>query len=119
MSLQKRPLSGMTVVGTQAAVPRAVPVAPALPATIHTLDTTAPYLDQVTLFVHNNDAGAQDVSVIVAGSPAIVVAVPANTTRTVFLDQPFYGVQGQPAQSDITVQAVGGAGMVAWGHFTR
>lgn len=119
MSLQKRPLSGMTVVGTQAAVPKAVPVAPALPAVIHALDTTAPYLDQVTLFVHNNDVGAQSVSIVVAGAPAVVVSIPANTTLSMLLEQPFYGVQGSPAQSEITVQALGGAGMVAWGYFTR
>jgi len=119
MSLQKRPLSGMTVPGTNAAVPRTVPVAPAQPFIIHQLDTTAPFLDTVTLFVHNNDAGTQIVSVVVGSAPAINVDIGANDTRAIFLEQPFYGVQGQPTQSEITVQAQGGAGMVAWGHFTR
>jgi hypothetical protein len=118
MSLQKRPLSGMTVV-SGAAVPIAVPVAPAAPVVIHQLDTTAPYLDQVTLTVVNNDAAVQAVRVVVAGAPAFDVEVPAQGSRTVLFDQPFYGVQGAPAASQITVQALGGAGMVAFGYFTR
>lgn len=119
MSLQKRPLSGMTVTGTNAAVPRAVPVAPAVPFAIHELDTTAPFLDQVSLFVTNNDGGAQTVSVVVGSGPALLLEVQPNETLQIFDAQPFYGVQGQPAQSQITVQALGGVGMTAFGSFTR
>lgn len=118
MAQQHRPLTGM-VQATGIAAPVAVPVGPAV--IIHHIDASSPtnFLDQVTLLVQNNDAAAQTVRVVVANGPPIDVAVGANSTRTIFVDQPFFGQAGQPTNSTITVQALGGAGMVAWGFFTR
>lgn len=119
MSLQPRPLTGMFNAATQVATPVLIGVAPAAATAIHELDSTLPYLDQVTLFVSNNDAASQDVVVRVAGSPAMTVSIPAKTTRQIFDKQPFYGQQGSSAGSLITLQAQGGAGMLAFGSFTR
>lgn len=122
MTQQHRPLTGMVNAATGIAAPLAVPVAPANPVVIHQIDATnnpTNFLDEVTLVVQNNDAGAQSVSVIVSGGPAIVRTIPANSVSTIFFEQPFFGQAGQPANCTITVQALAGAGMVAWGFFTR
>ena len=118
MTQQHRPLTGM--VGQNGiAAPVAVLAGP--PTLIHQLDASSPtnFLDEVSLFVVNNDVATQNVSVVVANGPALVLSVPANSTRAIFSEQPFFGQPGQAANSQITVQALGGVGMVAYGFFTR
>jgi len=110
----------MLNLATNTYAPVLVGIAPAAPTVIHELDSTLPYLDQVSLFLANSDAAAATVIVTVANGAPFAVNVPARSVLQVLDDQPFYGRQGQPSGSQITVQVTGGAGSVAaFGYFTR
>ncbi|MGL4255613.1 MAG: hypothetical protein ACRCSL_04710 [Microbacterium sp.] len=123
MSQQHRPLTGMTLAGSPATPPVVVPSN--APIVIHQIDASSPtnFLDEVTLFVANTDPNTdQTVRIVVAGGPNIDIVVPQGSVRAIFSEQPFFGVPGQAAQSQITLQNVTaqpGDPMIAWGFFTR
>jgi hypothetical protein len=113
----------MVLANSVATPPVAVPTA--TPLVIHQIDASSPtnFLDEVTIYVVNTDVGIpQTVRVTVAGGPSIDFLVLAGETRQIFLEQPFFGVPGQAAASQITLQNVTlqpGASLFAWGFFTR
>ena len=122
MTQQKRPLTGMTLPNSVATPPVAVPIGNEY--LIHQVDASSPttYLDHVTLFLRNTDVTDAFVSVRVCGSPPIIVAVPASSEVKVFSEQPFYGVPGQPTQSQILLTNLAqspGNPVFAWGWFHR
>jgi heme A synthase len=109
--IQKRPIGG----GTGA------PIAIAIAGTVvHTLDASAvknggPYMDEVTLFLHNITAFAAVATVAVTGGSSILVTVAARSILLVLDEEP-YRLSG----GTITVSGGGqGSDFVAWGWFTR
>lgn len=120
MSLQHRPLSGMTL-ATGATPPLLVPTN--APAVVHQVDATANptnFLDQVTLFLLNAGAAAQTISLNVMGV-TMAVNVPAGEIVRVFADQALYGVRGVGGASQITAQNTSAQpeNVFAYGYFTR
>lgn len=123
MGQQHRPLTGMTLTGSVATPPVVIPNSAYV---IHQVDASNPtnFLDIVTLFLRNTDAVVPaTVDVIVCGGTAMTVTVPVSSGTTVFLEQPFFGVPGQAAQSQITLNNTtanpGDGDVFAYGYFTR
>ena len=119
---QKRPLSGAQF------GPAAVPTGDA-GLIIHRISSLpenagGPQIDQITLYVHNSSiTDPAEVTVFVQNQAPVVLAVPANSTRAVFAEQPFlYNAQApQPGVVGVT-ETTGGEPtglIVAWGSFTR
>lgn len=123
MSLQHRPLTGMQVTPTANGATPPLLVPTAAPTVIHQVDATQSptnFLDQVTLFLLNAGAADQSITMVVMGV-SMVVTVPAGEIVRVFADQPFYGVAGNTAASQITVRNTTGQpeNVFAYGFFTR
>lgn len=123
MAQQKRPLTGMILANS----PATPPVVIGTPYVIHQVDASSPtnFLDNVTLFLRNTDATtAATITVTVCGGTAMPVLVPVNSAVAVFVEQPIFGVPGQPTQSQIvlnntTVYEQEANPVFAFGHFTR
>lgn len=115
---QFRPLSGMVVSGV--AAPRALGAANSV---IHQLDTLptqqgGPYVDVVTLFVHNPTDAGVDLVLTVAGGAAVTQTIASKAQASLVLD--CTPCQAAPNTTGAASQILGlGNGLVFWGSFSR
>lgn len=123
-------------------IPLPVPLSPAAPSTIHTLDaattindgTGRPYMDVLSLYLQNSEATNPAIVDVVFNPPGgapvtLSVSVPAGEVVRVFDETAFGGIPlGSLANpplggASITVQLQAGVnlsvGATAWGWFTR
>lgn len=119
MSVQRRPLTGMVLVGSSA--PRAVTNVASV--VVHTVDLTTaaggPFVDVVTLIVQNSTGAPIIATVTALGGTSIVQSVPANGSVVIFDQMPFQAAAGSTGgASQIVAQGAAG-GLVFFGWFAR